>query len=333
MKALNIIKKIVVAIAIPIVLFLLLWILAPDKISMTSFVSVLTQAVLPAVLAWGVAFNIKVGNWDFSVGANVLAASIIGGNLAKLWNLGVVGLLVFCVVFAVICATITGLIFRFLKIPSIIASIGMMLIIESICGIVFDGAGVMVGPEFMSVGGLQLGNMWFKLGIGIVIGALAFYLYNFRRFGYNVRAVGNGPSVARLNGIDVYKVKTLAFIACGVFCGLYAWLNLGSSGVTKTVSSMGTMGTCFDAMMCVFVGMSLGNFANLMIGVYIGSVTMQIVKLALMVLGFPSMYNQVIIALFVLIFMAVSSRSDVFAKIKLKRQMKAELSGDNKAAL
>ena len=320
MKASNIIKKIIITIAIPLVLFVILWILAPQQISMNSLASVCTQAILPVVLAWGVAFNLKVGNWDFSVGANVLAASIIGGNLAQNWGLGIVGMLVLCVLVAVACSAITGLIFRLLKIPSIIASIGIMLIVESVCGVVFDGAGVLMQPEYV-----QLGDTGVKIIIGIVIFVLAYYLYNFRRFGYNVRAVGNGPSVARLNGIDVYKVKTLAFIVCGLFCGLYAFMNLGSSGVTRTVSSMGTMATCFDAMMCVFVGMSLGNFANLIIGTYIGSVTMQIVKLALMVLGFPSMYNQVIIALFVLIFMAISSRSDVFAKIKLRRQMKAEL--------
>ena len=311
-------RNVVVTIGIPAIIFLILAIAQSDKVDISSLGNMMVQAIVPAILAWGVCFDIKVGNWDFSVGATVLIASILGGNIAKLLNLGIGGVIVCCILVGLGSSVLIGTIFRALKIPTIIVTIGMMLIIESVCGMIFDGAGVMLPQNWV-----VLGNPLFKVVIGIIVFFVAYYLYNFRKLGYQVRAVGNGPSVARLNGIDVYKVKFLCIVVAGFFAGCYAFMNIGATGVAKTVSSMGTMGTVFDAMMCVFVGMALANFTNLIVGVYVGSVIMQIIKLLLMLSGFPSMYNQVVIAVFVLVFMAVSSRSDVWKKLFGKKRQEA----------
>lgn len=307
----NLISKYALMLAVPILLFVVLSIIFHGVIGINNIPSLMQQAVAPAILGWGVLFNIKVGNWDFSVGSVVLLSAIIGGNIAVRLNWGFAGLLICCLLVAVLAGVIVGLVYYLLKIPTIITSIGMLLIYESISSYAFDGQGIYL------TGWNLLGTT--EIVIIAIVAAVAAYLVFYRSsIGYNVRAVGNNMNIAAQNGLNVYRVKAVAIAIAGLFAGLYAFISLGTSGVQKTVSSMGTMGTCFDAMMCVFVGMSITRRGNLVAGIFCGSLVMQLVKLALMAIGIPSEYNSIFIAIFVLIFMTM----DAYANNRAPRRKK-----------
>lgn len=286
---------------VPIVGFLVLCIAFQGTVSMKNVPSLLKQAVAPAILGWGVLFNMKVGNWDFSVGSVVLLSAIVGGNLAIILGLGMPGMMVLCILVALIAGAVVGLVYYLLKIPTIITSIGILLIYESISAYVFNGSGVYLPSDWKLFNSISL------MIIAIVAAVAAHLLFYKSKIGYNVRAVGNNAVVAAANGLDVYKVKVIAIALAGLFAGVYASVSLGSSGVQKIVGSMGSMGTCFDAMMCVFVGMSITRKGNLIAGIYCGSLVMQLVKLCLMALGFPSEYNSIVISIFVLFFMSLDA--------------------------
>ena len=76
----NLISKYALMLAVPILLFVVLSIIFHGVIGTNNIPSLMQQAVAPAILGWGVLFNIKVGNWDFSVGSVVLLSAIIGGT-------------------------------------------------------------------------------------------------------------------------------------------------------------------------------------------------------------------------------------------------------------
>ena len=312
----NLISKYALMLAVPILLFVVLSIIFHGVIGTNNIPSLMQQAVAPAILGWGVLFNIKVGNWDFSVGSVVLLSAIIGGNIAVRLNWGFAGLLIFCLLVAVLAGVVVGLVYYFLKIPTIITSIGMLLIYESISSYAFEGQGIYL------TGWNLLGNTEIVI-IAIVAAATAYLIFYRSSIGYNVRAVGNNMNIAAQNGLNVYRVKAVAIAIAGLFAGLYAFISLGTSGVQKTVSSMGTMGTCFDAMMCVFVGMSITRRGNLVAGIFCGSLVIQLVKLALMAIGIPSEYNSIFIAIFVLIFMTMDAYTNNRAPRRKKETAEA----------
>ena len=312
----NLISKYALMLAVPILLFVVLSIIFHGVIGTNNIPSLMQQAVAPAILGWGVLFNIKVGNWDFSVGSVVLLSAIIGGNIAVRLNWGFAGLLIFCLLVAVLAGVVVGLVYYFLKIPTIITSIGMLLIYESISSYAFEGQGIYL------TGWNLLGNTEIVI-IAIVAAATAYLIFYRSSIGYNVRAVGNNMNIAAQNGLNVYRVKAVAIAIAGLFAGLYDFISLGTSGVQKTVSSMGTMGTCFDAMMCVFVGMSITRRGNLVAGIFCGSLVMQLVKLALMAIGIPSEYNSIFIAIFVLIFMTMDAYTNNRAPRRKKETAEA----------
>lgn len=312
----NLISKYALMLAVPILLFVVLSIIFHGVIGTNNIPSLMQQAVAPAILGWGVLFNIKVGNWDFSVGSVVLLSAIIGGNIAVRLDWGFAGLLICCLLVAVLAGVVVGLVYYLLKIPTIITSIGMLLIYESISSYTFDGQGIyLTGWNLLRTTQIVI--------IAIVAAAAAYLIFYRSSIGYNVRAVGNNMNIAAQNGLNVYRVKAVAIAIAGLFAGLYAFISLGTSGVQKTVSSMGTMGTCFDAMMCVFVGMSITRRGNLVAGIFCGSLVMQLVKLALMAIGIPSEYNSIFIAIFVLIFMTMDAYTNNRAPRRKKETAEA----------
>lgn len=318
----HFVKNYMLMVGVSLLMILLFLLFAPDARSFANVATLLKQGIAPTILGWGVLFNIKAGNWDFGVGAEVLVAAIVGGNLAKLLNLGVVGVICCCVLVGLLAGGISGALYYLLRIPTIIISIAVMLIYESLCGILFDGKGVSLGLEYLVLGKFPGNILMFLLSFGI-----AYVLFFKREIGYHIKAVGSDIRVAENNGINVVRAKASAFMIAGLFAGLYAAVNLASSGVTRTVSAMGTMGTCFNAMMCVFIGLSIVGQGNIFAAIYFGAVIMQLIQMALMVFRIPTQYSQVVVAVFVILFMLLSTNAPDMKEAARRRRDKKKLKG------
>ena len=119
------------AVGLPLAMFLLVMAASGGRVKFSQLFSMITQAILPAILGWGVMCECKTGIWDFSVGANVLVCQILAGNLAKNWGLGVPGVIVLSIVIGTIIGFAMGELLTRAKIPSIIVSVGAMLLLES----------------------------------------------------------------------------------------------------------------------------------------------------------------------------------------------------------
>lgn len=303
------------AFGIPAILYLILTIIMPEKIFLSNVKYLLIQAVTPAILAWGASFNLTAGHSDFSVGASMLLASIVGGSLALKFDLGVWGLILICPIVGMLSSGLTGLLYTTLKIPSMIVSVGVMLIVESVCSMIFGGNGVNLPSSYIVFG--PSNN---TLIYGSAVFVLAYYMFNFRTFGIHVRALGSNAGVAAQCGLNISRARLKCFLCYGFFAGLYAVVSLGTSGVAKPVSAMGTMRTAFDAMMCFMVGTALAPKVNTIIAIYVGALYMQMVNLVLSAINFPSLFTQAIVAFFVLVVMCYSTVKETRALKEARRR-------------
>lgn len=311
-KLLETIKNYALSVIMPVIMIILLLIVSSETRSANAIISLLRQGFAPAVLGWGVLFNMKAGNWDFSIGARFVLGSILAGNLAMGLHLGMPGFIVLAIAISLVLSTIVGLAYKFLRIPTLIVSIGICLIFESITRILYGGAGVHVSSEYMLFGKSPYDVIAFAVCFGI-----AAFIYYKRKLGYNVRAVGTNPVVAQTNGINAVATKTNALIISGLFAGLYCILSLSKTGVCAAVSgTLGSAATVFDAMMCVLIGMAICGKGNIIFSLYSGALIAQILKMGMMAIGLPTTYNKVVIALFVILFMVSSTRGDVLDGLK-----------------
>jgi len=305
-KALVTIRNYALSVLAPVLMIALLLLVSPETRSVSAVISLLRQGFAPAVLGWGVLFNMKVGNWDFSIGARFVLATILAGNLAMNLKLGVTGLVVLSIVISLVLGIIVGIAYKFLRIPTLIVSIGICLIFESLTRIIYGGAGTHLTSKYMT-----LGTSPYDLIAFVICFAIAAFIYFKRKLGYNVRAVGSNATVAQTNGINALKTKTMALIISGLFAGLYCVLSVSKSGVCSAVSgTLGSAATVFDAMMCVLIGMAISGKGNIILSIYSGALITQVLKMGMMAIGLPTTYNKVVIALFVVLFMVSSSKSD-----------------------
>lgn len=310
------------AVGIPLVGFLLVMLMSGGRVRFSQIFSMMTQAILPAVLGWGVMCEIKTGVWDFSVGANVLVCQIVAGNIAKDLGLGIPGVIVIAAVMGTCIGLLMGLILTKANIPSIIVSVGAMLLLESVSQLIYDGNGVHFGKSI-----LQLSVFPNNLIYGIACAVIAYLLYSRMPFGYQVRLIGNNISIAKQNGIDINKIRIQIFAMTGFFCGLYAALDLGNSGIVTSKSNMSSMGIIFNAIICVFIATSLEKRVNLIVGIYVGSLIASIVRLAIMIAGGSNSFQNVYMAAILIAIFAIQANGHkLTALFKKKDQISAQVS-------
>jgi len=206
-----------------------------------------------------------------------------------------------------------GLLYVWIKVPSIVAIVGCMLVLESIAAIAWGGGGVMVAKTFG-----VLNNPPVIIVCTLICFAIAYVIYTYTKFGFNLKAVSNNINVAKQQGIDVNRVKVYVFILVGLFCGFYGTLTLARSFVQNPLTNMSSMDLVFSAFICFFVANALEKRVNLIIGIYIGSLTVQLIKFGIVALGIPGQFYNAAVAIALLVFCAMSSESEIMMNFRAR---------------
>lgn len=306
-------KNFLIAILIPLILYLVLLLLKPDSMGGTQIFDILRQAMLPAILAWGVAFACKLGLWHFAAGANVIAGIILGAGIGNRIGGGTAVIAICIIAVSTLIGLITGLIYVWIKVPSIIATVGCMLILESISALAWGGGGVQVDKSYG-----VLNQTPVVIIATVVCFIIAYIIYTYTKFGFNLKAVSNNINVSKQQGINVKKVKIICFVLVGLFSGLFGMLALASSFVQAPTTNMGSMDMVFGAIICFFVANALDKRVNLIVGVYIGAVTVQLIKFGMVAVGISGQFNNAAVAIALLVFCAISSESKYMLMLRAR---------------
>ena len=150
----------------------------------------LRQCVVAILICWGIILNMTVGMVNFSAGAVILTASIIGGNLAQMTNTGVWGLALFTIMMGVLSGALTGLLYNAMRVPCMVLTIGMMLVFEALPRVVFSN-----GINLSSSYTVLAQSPWCYL-ILLAMLAIFYLLYNKTAFGHNLRAIGSNQAIS-----------------------------------------------------------------------------------------------------------------------------------------
>ena len=182
--------------------------------------NIFLQAATLAIVAFGLSFVIFAGELDLSVGAGVALVSVVASTVMRDTGSIPLGVLT-CVGVGAAIGLINGLIVTKLKVPSFIATFGMLTICQGIALAMTDGAVVSGVPS--SLGNLAnesfLGIRW-ALWLVIAVFAALFFVQTQTSFGVRVFAVGGNREASRLSAIPVDRVILLCFVITGICVGL-----------------------------------------------------------------------------------------------------------------
>ena len=166
--------------------------------SFSSLRIVAQQTMMGATIALAMTCNMKNGRWDFSIGMMTVMSAIIGGAIGQALNIGPIGLLIGCVFVAVAASAINGLLYIFMKVPTLVISIGAMLVYESVILVFNKGGGAKISDFSM----LLFGRSPYVFILGIAAGIVFYVLYTHTVFGYNVRSLASNQALAASTGIN-----------------------------------------------------------------------------------------------------------------------------------
>lgn len=300
MKQKRMLQNMIIPIAMPVAVFLIFYIAQPTRFGTPTGIRImLQQSMIDTVIGFGLCMNLVIDTWDFSAGAQLVLAGLIGANYAQ--NYGLAGLIIVTIVMATLLGTITGAVYSILKIPSIIVTIGMLLVYESIGSLYHGGETITISSDISFLGK----SPWIFV-VGIVAYLLVYVIYHHTKFGYNVRAVGNGEETAKSIGINSIRVRFLCFVIGGIFIGIAAMLQVSYGGAIAPKGGMNTMSMVFPPFMGVFIGQYLERYCDIMLGIFLGVFSMTMINSGLIAMGLPGTLQQVVTGSFMLIFMAIS---------------------------
>jgi ribose transport system permease protein len=231
--------------------------------------NVLLQASVLAILSCGMTIVIISGNFDLSVGSG-LALSMVTTALVMQYSdsipLGVVAGLSMGVAIGVI----NGIVVTMLRVPSFIATLGMLVIARGAARGITGGRTVFGLPEgfFEFMNGKPLGVgliVWVAAAVFVLLHLILRYSY----LGVYFYAVGGNPQAARVGGLQVRRIQLLAFVLCGMTMGVAGVALLGRLGSGQPNS--GALLELFAVAAVVLGGTSLyggrGSLPRTLVGV------------------------------------------------------------------
>jgi simple sugar transport system permease protein len=288
------------------IIFVLMWLvyLAGNFTAFSSFPlynAFMSTMPFFGIIALSMTFVITLGEIDISFPSIVGISSYFFAWLLD-HQYGFWPAFVVCIATGAFAGLINGLMVTKIGIPSIVATIGMMFFWRGSVNVLAQGKGAAIvsanetwhhtlfaGRLF---GMIPAQFIWF-VAIAILLGLI----YRYHRFGNHVHFVGDNAKSAQMLGINVDRVKILAFMQLGAFSAfaglfalyelLYFWPSQGSGLLLTTLAAVFVGGTS------VFGG------KGTMFGTFIGVLMIGSIESGIVAMGLSGFWVQFFYGLFI----------------------------------
>lgn len=233
------------------------------------------QVSVVGIIAVGVTQVIITGGIDLSSGSVVGATAMVAMSFAQigtypravfpsLTDLPVIVPIAVGLGCGLIAGLINGLLIAYTKIPSFIATLGMMVTARGIAKWYTKGQPV----SFPTDGYAAIGAGMTPVLILIVVAILFQLILRYTIYGRHTYAIGSNEQAARVSGINVERHLILVYVVAGMLAGL-AGVVLSARGLTAQ-SGMGVMYELDAIAMAVIGGTSLAGGRGSIVGTTLG---------------------------------------------------------------
>ena len=219
--------------------------------------SFMTTMPFFGLMAVSVTYVVTLGEMDLSFPSVLGISSWVFGTVfiaTDSFVLAIVG----CLLVGLVAGMINGLIVTKIGVPSIVATIGTMFLWRGLVNVLSHGKGIaLVGLRESPLHDIFVGRAFGLIPaqfIWFVIITIGFSLvYRRHQYGSHLLYVGDNAESARMMGIDVDRVKIIAFMQMGFFAALagiflaaevtYFWPTQGDGMLLTTLAAVFVGGT------------------------------------------------------------------------------------------
>jgi ribose transport system permease protein len=282
-----------------------------------------------AVIAMAMSFQIYNGSFDFSIGAIICLSAIVGGVIAvsNRYNVYVMALLIISV--AVTLALINGILYITLKIPQRLISLIALMIYEAMTQIFNGGRGIIITtrPRYAI-----LYHEPHIFIITFIMMALYWALMKYTVWGFEARALFRGQKISIDFGIEEKQNIIKRYAIVGLFLGVGAVLYLSQILRLEAVQNMESTIVMFSSIMPVMMGGVLARYANIPVGIFLGSLCTQFINVGFICMGLDSNLAGALSGIFLLAFVAYTGNLPALKQYFYRGKIRAKLENEFNAA-
>lgn len=290
-----------------IVLFVVLSFSSPYFFTIGNLTTVLRQVAVVGIITVSMTMIILTGGIDLSVGSMLGLCAVI---LAKLMVQGTN--MILAIIITLVVGTILGLFNGFLineiNISPLISTLGTMTIFSGATYILTGGEGIFGFPsQFSFIGQGYVWNVPVPIIILVFVYAFGFFVLNNTRYGRYLYGIGANEKASILSGVNVKKVKYIAYAMSGLLSSLASVVML--SRVNSALPNLGS-GLEFDVVTAVVLGgISVNGGEGKLQGVVIGLLIIAILSNGMVLLGVGNYFQTVVKGLVLLIAVGIDNIS------------------------
>jgi len=207
----------------------------PAFLHVNNLFSVLQSVAVVVLLAVGVTVTLAVDGFDLSVGSIAAFTLMTSSYAMVVWQFSAAATVAFALMTGAAIGLVNGLLIVSLRIPDLLATLGMMFLLAGLqlipsagrsitSGLILSDGSVAQGafdPTFLAIGRYQLfGIAPLPVVIVGVIAVVFWFLMERTRWGRVFYAVGGNETAAYLAGAAVKAYRVAAYVISGVLAAL-----------------------------------------------------------------------------------------------------------------
>jgi len=293
-------------IVVLVVLFVFFVITTEGKILQTrTLKSIVNQSVTTLMAGLGMIFVISIGGTDMShgglIGFSAALSFIITEALGLTGWAQVIGLFVISVVMGLLSGTFIGTINAKFKVPSFMISLSMMIALRGGLSWILGRDYFLATPEMRVIDGFGV-----KIPILIVMIAIIWFILEYTPFGYYCKAIGENENAIKYAGVNVDKIKIMAFVMSGLMAGVTTLFMVARVGGSENTLATGLE---MKTMMALFVaGIPVGGGTRTRVfKLIVGAITVNMLESGLTLLGLTGAYVQLVRGIVLLVMIVLST--------------------------
>lgn len=321
--SLNIGKRIIGTIAIPLLAFIITWGMCRlNGIALFettgNWIAFFRATASVMLTTFALSINLNSGRFDFSIGAISLLSSIISATICIKAGLPAIAMLFISILAGMILGCISGLIYILTKLPPIIVSLGVTLLFEGAAFALTEGYGVSFVTNTALTGFPSVLN--YSIIIVICL-ALIIFIFDYTKFGYEYKALLSGQKVSVNTGIKEIPNTIGCYAISGALMGIVGFLSATNTGTIQMALNFGSIGVMFTAFLPMFIGGFIGRFCNEKIGYFLGAMTTAFISIMYARLKIDSSVNQIISAVILVVFLIYLNNENRLVSLFKKRSV------------
>ena len=284
-----------------VALFVVISCLNSSFIEPSNLKNLLRQVSINALISFGMTFVILTGGIDLSVGSILALSSVLMGSFIKSGNNPIVGIVLACVMGAVLGA-VNGLVITKGKVAPFIATLATMTIFRGLTLVYTNGnpiSSLTESEAFHSFGQGYFLGLPVPAIMMLLMFAVSYFILHKTTLGRKTYAVGGNEKVSFIAGIKIDRIKIFAYTITGFLCGM-----AGAILTSRLNSAQPTAGTGYelDAIAAVVLGgTSLSGGKGRIVGTIIGALIIGTLNNGLNILNVSSFYQQVVKGIVILL--------------------------------